>query len=162
MTRAACLDTAMQPCGADVARAMAVSEMGILPDICRRLVVPESADSDESALGAFGGNQQGGPFNTDTSGSRLNDADRLNNQGHNNTRTTTVASEIPGIYRKSTQAANVTSTVSGHGLAGIKEKLETNLRSNSSLGQTDKNGGTALVILSSALIFSGVLLCLFV
>ncbi|CAL1538143.1 unnamed protein product [Lymnaea stagnalis] len=41
LSRAACLDNAMQPCGLDVARVMAVSEMAILPDICRRLLVPE-------------------------------------------------------------------------------------------------------------------------
>ncbi|CAG5117695.1 unnamed protein product [Candidula unifasciata] len=38
VTRAACLDNAMQPCGLQVSRAMAISEIGILPDICRRLL----------------------------------------------------------------------------------------------------------------------------
>uniref|UniRef100_A0A2C9L5A3 Uncharacterized protein n=1 Tax=Biomphalaria glabrata TaxID=6526 RepID=A0A2C9L5A3_BIOGL len=46
MARAACLNHAMQPCGSEVATIMAVSEMGILPDICRQLLVPESSPQD--------------------------------------------------------------------------------------------------------------------
>ncbi|GFN81653.1 hypothetical protein PoB_000815900 [Plakobranchus ocellatus] len=38
VTRAACLDKAMEPCGQDVSRAMAVSEMGLLPNTCRDLL----------------------------------------------------------------------------------------------------------------------------
>ncbi|XP_035825055.1 uncharacterized protein LOC101850554 [Aplysia californica] len=39
--RATCFGNAMQHCGEDVARAMALSEMGVLPDICRRLLAQE-------------------------------------------------------------------------------------------------------------------------
>ncbi|KAH9510007.1 hypothetical protein Btru_044820 [Bulinus truncatus] len=46
VARAACLNHAMQPCGSEVASIMAVSEMGILPDICRQLLVPETFTQD--------------------------------------------------------------------------------------------------------------------
>ncbi|RUS76145.1 hypothetical protein EGW08_016088 [Elysia chlorotica] len=48
VTRATCLDQAMRPCGEDLARYMAVSEMGNLPDTCRSLLRPRSGDKGET------------------------------------------------------------------------------------------------------------------
>ncbi|GFR62653.1 hypothetical protein ElyMa_000135400 [Elysia marginata] len=58
VTRAACLDKAMQPCGEDVARAMAVSEMGILPDTCRNLLRqrPDGGSTQGSTMPGMTGN----------------------------------------------------------------------------------------------------------
>lgn len=56
----------MQPCGPEVARAMATSEVGVLPDICHRLLVisPSRKSIFSAPVGA--GNATGGGLSNQT------------------------------------------------------------------------------------------------
>ncbi|BFZ15093.1 hypothetical protein BsWGS_18132 [Bradybaena similaris] len=73
VTRAACLDNAMQPCGLQVSRAMAISEIGILPDICRRLLAVKTPVKPGSGIVADVGNiTDNGAFNFSSSASQKN------------------------------------------------------------------------------------------
>lgn len=75
VTRAACLDNAMQPCGLQVSRAMAISEIGILPDICRRLLAVKTPVRPGTAADV-GNITDGGEFNFSSSASqKINQAD---------------------------------------------------------------------------------------